>query len=98
MSPHRDRTLRLSKHAALKQRAEGFVLVLPERAIRIGGSGGEILRLCESGRTAGTVITAMQERYPDSDEIAAEVGRFLDEMLDLGGLVETDRGLLEDAR
>ena len=51
MSLDLDRRILLSRHAALKTRADGDVLVLPERAIRLGGSGGEILRLfCEDGQ------------------------------------------------
>jgi pyrroloquinoline quinone biosynthesis protein E len=46
-----DQPLALSPHAAVKVRAEGELLVLPERALRLGGSGGEILRLVGSGQT-----------------------------------------------
>lgn len=78
--------LRLARHAALKRRADGDVLVLPERAIRVGGSGGEIMRLCEDGRSAEEVVDAMQARYPETPGIEQEVTRFLAEMLELGGL------------
>jgi len=77
----------LSRHAALKKRTDGDVLVLPERAIRLGGSGGEILRQCEGGRTPQEVVERMQSRYPETPEIETEVRRFLAQMLELGGIV-----------
>ena len=83
-------SLGISRHADLKTRADGSVLVLPERAIRIGGSGAEILRLVAEDRTIESVLTAMGDRYPDSPEIAAEVRGFLEEMLALGGVVCLD--------
>ena len=82
-----DRCLELSRHAALKTRAQGDVLVLPERAIRVGGSGGEILRLCDGESPSERIVERMRERYPDEEGIESEVLRFLDEMVELGGLV-----------
>ncbi|MBW2424794.1 MAG: pyrroloquinoline quinone biosynthesis peptide chaperone PqqD [Deltaproteobacteria bacterium] len=87
MSLDLDRHLVLTRHADLKHRQDGDVLVLPERAIRIGGSGGEILRLCDGERSARGVVGEMQARYPDTPQIESEVTTFLAEMLDLGGLV-----------
>lgn len=80
----------LSRHAALKSRTGGDVLVLPERAIRIGGSGGEILRLCEGGRSRNELVREMRARYPSTEGIEREVDRFLAEMLELGGLTRKD--------
>ena len=85
-----DRRLELSPHAALKARDAGDVLVLPERAIRIGGRGSEILRLCIGGRRGHDVVAALEARYPDSPGIAEEVAAFLAEMTELGGLVSAD--------
>ena len=84
--------LALSRHADLKSRAEGDVLVLPERAVRLGGSGGEILRLCDGLHRGDAIVTAMRDRYPESPEIEAEIFAFLDAMFELGGIV-----LLNDA-
>ena len=91
MSLDPSRSLGLSRHADLKTRKDGPVLVLPERAIRIGGSGAEILRLVAEKRTVESILSAMRERYPDSSdapEVAAEVLGFLEEMLGLGALVD----------
>lgn len=85
--PPRDARYRLSRHAALKTRADGDVLVLPEQAIRLGGSGGEILRLCGEGRTVDELVAALGARYPDAEGLDAEVARFLAEMRALGGVV-----------
>lgn len=77
----------LSPHAALKTRAGGEILVLPERAIRLRGSSGEILRLFLEHETTRDVIAEMQLRYPKTPQIDSEVLRFLSEMLEAGGLV-----------
>ena len=79
--------IELSRHAALKIRAEGDILVLPERAIRVGGSGGEILRLCDGERAPRQIAEEMGRRYPDTQGIERDVRAFLDEMLELGGVV-----------
>ena len=86
-----DRRIALSPHAALKTRAAGDILVLPERGIRVGGSGGEILRLCSDGRSGHDIIASMQARYPDTPGITTQVVAFLDEMLELDGLVTESR-------
>ena len=81
------RPVTLSRHASLKTRAQGDVLVLPERALRIGGSGAEILRLCKGEATGESIVATMRERHPDTPGIDADVLAFLAEMLQLGGIV-----------
>lgn len=103
MSLDPSRSVGLSKHAELKTRKDGSVLVLPERAIRLGGSGAEILRLVIEQRRIASILSTMHARYPDSSdtsdtsdasdnsdssEVATEVMRFLEEMLSLGGIVD----------
>ncbi|MFO0691403.1 MAG: pyrroloquinoline quinone biosynthesis protein PqqE [Myxococcota bacterium] len=78
----------LSAHAALKTRRQGDVLVLPERAIRLGGSGGEILRFFDRARTAAEVAAALAARYPASEGLEPEVQGFVAQMLRVGALVE----------
>ncbi len=80
----------LSRHAALKVRDHGSVLVLPERAIRLEGSGGEILALVDGRRTQAEITRILDARYPGTEGLAEEVDRFLNEMRSLGGLVEAD--------
>ena len=77
----------LSRHAALKSRREGDLLVLPERAIRLGGSGGEILRLFERPCRTDEAVARMRERYSESTELDQEVNAFVARMLRVGALV-----------
>ena len=86
MTLNLDRRITLSPHAALKKRAEGEILVLPERAIRLKGSAGQILRLCDGVRTGQDVISAMQTLYPHDPQMNEQVVAFLNEMWSLGGL------------
>ena len=100
MSLDPSRSLEVSRHADLKTRKDGPVLVLPERAIRIGGSGAEILRVVEEKRTVEAVLNEMRERYPESPnapEVAAEVLGFLEEMLGLGALIDVGERSEESA-
>jgi coenzyme PQQ biosynthesis protein PqqD len=87
MSLDLDERFALSRHAALKLRAEGVILVLPERAIRVGGSGGEILQLCDGRRSGRQIVGALCSRYPDDPEIERQVIAFLAEMQALGSVV-----------
>lgn len=87
-----DERLRLSRHAALKRRGEAEVLVLPERALRLGGSGGEILRAFDRPRTQGEVVAAMRQRYAGSDAVATEVGQFIAQMIRTGALERAGAG------
>ncbi|MEZ4334624.1 MAG: pyrroloquinoline quinone biosynthesis protein PqqE [Myxococcota bacterium] len=76
----------LSRHAALKARRQGDVLVLPERAIRLGGSGGEILRLLDRPRSADEVVAALERRYAGSAGVAEETRAFLAQMRRVGAI------------
>jgi pyrroloquinoline quinone biosynthesis protein D len=87
LSLDRSANLVFSRHADLKSRENGDVLVLPERALRIGGSGGEILRICQGGTTAEIIVATMRTRYPETPGIETEVLAFLEEMFELGGIV-----------
>ena len=64
--------------------------VLPERALRLEGSGGEILALVDGLRTQNEITQILDARYPGTEGLAEEVDRFLQEMLALGGLVASD--------
>ena len=79
--------LAVSRHAALKARRHGDVLVLPERGIRLGGSGGEILRLFDRPRSANEIVTMLRERYPSSEALETDVYAFLAQMRRLGALI-----------
>ena len=80
----------LSRHAALKIRPHGHVLVLPERAIRLEGSGGEILELVDGQRSRADIEAVLDARYPGTKGLAREIARFLDEMIAMGGVVRVE--------
>ncbi|MBB83457.1 MAG: pyrroloquinoline quinone biosynthesis peptide chaperone PqqD [Deltaproteobacteria bacterium] len=80
----------LSRHAALKIRSHGHVLVLPERAIRLEGSGGEILELVDGQRSRADIEAVLDARYPETEGLAQEIARFLDEMIAMGGVVRVE--------
>jgi len=95
MSLDLSHSLGISRHADLKTREGGSILVLPERAIRLGGSGAEILRLVAENRRIESILSTMRDRYPDppgSSKLASEVLGFLEEMLGLGAIVYLDEG------
>lgn len=81
--------LSLTPHADLKRRRHGDVLVLPERALRLAGSGGEILRLFDRPKTASGVVAILRDRYPASESLESDVRAFLAEMQRLGALAPT---------
>ena len=84
--------LRLSRHAALKRRGQADILVLPERALRLGGSGGEILRAFDRPRTQADVVAAMRERHAGSDAVASDVDQFIAQMIRTGALEPAGSG------
>jgi len=62
------------------------LVVLPERAVRLSGSGPEILSLCDGEHTAIEIVDTMRRRHPDAPTLPADVHDFLDEMTRLGVL------------
>ena len=78
---------RLAGHALLRDEPDGSqVVVLSERAVRIAGSGGEILSLCNGERSGNDVALAMTERHPQALRCAEDAHDFLDEMAAAGAL------------
>ncbi|TDD80410.1 pyrroloquinoline quinone biosynthesis peptide chaperone PqqD [Actinomadura rubrisoli] len=53
------------------------LLLMPERAVRLSGEGGRILRLCDGSRTVADIIAELCESFPDAP-LADEVPRFLE--------------------
>ena len=62
------------------------VVVLSERALRIAGSGGEILSLCNGERSGSDVALALGQRHPQAPRSADDVHDFLNEMAAAGAL------------
>ncbi len=87
------RRLRLAMGALLRddpERPGHRLVVLPERAIRLGGSGAEILAACDGERDVEQVAAALRARHPAVPGIERDVLDFLWEMERLG--------VLDDAR
>ena len=62
------------------------LVVLPERAVALGGSGAEILALCDGTRSALELASELAARHPEAEGVADAVHDFLDEMVAAGVL------------
>jgi pyrroloquinoline-quinone synthase len=63
------------------------MVVLSERAVKLGGSGREILSLCDGRRTSLEVVEELARRHPDQPHLADDVHHFLERMAGLSVLV-----------
>jgi pyrroloquinoline-quinone synthase len=72
--------LRLSGHAQARLEDAEPMVVLPERALRLSGSGPEILALCDGQRSAADVAEAMRVRHPEAPGAWDDAHDFLDAM------------------
>jgi pyrroloquinoline-quinone synthase len=78
--------LRLAAGARLRADAEGPVVVLAERAVKLNESGRAILELADGARTVCGVAAALRARHPEPPELERECYAFLEEMQRLGVL------------
>ncbi|XVQ14004.1 pyrroloquinoline quinone biosynthesis peptide chaperone PqqD [Spirillospora sp. CA-255316] len=53
------------------------LLLMPERAVRLSGAGGRILRLCDGRRTVGDIVAELSAAFPDAP-LEEEVPAFLE--------------------
>ena len=81
-------TPRVAAHALLRDTpgAEGSLVVLPERAVKLDARAGEILSLCDGERSADAIARELKGRHPKVPEVEADVHDFLEEMRRLGVL------------
>jgi pyrroloquinoline-quinone synthase len=63
------------------------MVVLSERAVKLGGSGREILTLCDGTRSAVEIVAELSERHPGESHLVEDVHGFIDEMAGLSVLV-----------
>ena len=58
------------------------MVLFPEGAIRVEGSGLHILQLCDGNRTAREIISELQANYSmaNPEKIHADVVRFLEQL------------------
>jgi len=77
---------RLARAAQLRLDDPEPMVVLPERAVKLSGSGREIVSLCDGERTALEIVDALRERHPEVADLSDDVHDFLEEMVRLGVL------------
>ena len=73
----------VSPHAIARLDDAEPMIVLSERAVKLGGSGREIVALCDGTRSSVEVVEILAARHPDEPEIAADVHDFIAEMVRL---------------
>lgn len=78
---------RLSRDALARFDDPEPMVVLSERAVKLGGSGREILSLCDGQRTTLELVAELASRHPDQPQLAEDVHHFVDEMTRLSVLV-----------
>jgi pyrroloquinoline-quinone synthase len=78
---------RLSPHALARLDDEEPMIVLSERAVSLGGSGLEIVQLCDGTRTTLEIVARLAERHPEEPSLAEDVHHFVEELTKLSVLV-----------
>lgn len=61
---------------------ENRVILFPEGAIKLQGTGRQVLERCDGQRTFGQIITELQAQFGDADpaKIRDDIGRFLEQL------------------
>ena len=61
---------------------EARVLLIPEGAIRVQGTGEKILQLCDGSRTFREVLAQLEKEYSQGDpaRIREDASRFLEQL------------------
>ena len=72
-------------HAMMREATAGrpAVVVLPERAIELSGTGPAILDLCDGTHSGIKIAEIMSERHPTSPSAEDDTHRFLESMKQL---------------
>jgi coenzyme PQQ biosynthesis protein PqqD len=57
-------------------------VLFPEGAIRLQGTGLQILERCDGQRTFGQIIGELQSQFADADpaKVRSDIGQFLDQL------------------
>jgi pyrroloquinoline quinone biosynthesis protein D len=58
------------------------VVLFPEGAIKLQGTGRQVLERCDGQRTFGQIIAELQAQFADADpvKIRADIGQFLEQL------------------
>ena len=61
---------------------ENRVILFPEGAIKLQGTGRQVLEQCDGQRTFGEIITELQKQFTDADpaKIRADITQFLEQL------------------
>ena len=61
---------------------EDRVVLFPEGAIKLQGTGRQILERCDGQRTFGKIISGLQKEFgtTDPEKIRADIGMFLEQL------------------
>ncbi|MGH9496115.1 MAG: pyrroloquinoline quinone biosynthesis peptide chaperone PqqD [Candidatus Sulfotelmatobacter sp.] len=61
---------------------EERVILFPEGAIKLQGTGRQILERCDGSRTFGEIITGLQSEFgkTDPEKIRSDIGVFLEQL------------------
>ena len=56
---------------------EAYVLLYPEGMVKLNGSAGEILAVCDGERSVAEIIRALTEKFPEVPDIETDIIDFL---------------------
>ena len=61
---------------------EARVILFPEGAIKLQGTGRQVLERCDGQRTFGQIIAELQAQFDDADpaKIRADISQFLEQL------------------
>ena len=61
---------------------EARVILFPEGAIKLQGTGTQVLEQCDGQRTFGQIIQELQAQFTDADpaKIRADISQFLEQL------------------
>lgn len=61
---------------------ENRVILFPEGAIKLQGTGRQVLEHCDGQRTFGEIIAELQAQFGDADpsKIRDDIGKFLEQL------------------
>jgi pyrroloquinoline quinone biosynthesis protein D len=62
--------------------SEERVILFPEGAIKLQGTGRQVLERCDGQRTFGQIISELQAQFADADptKIRADISQFLEQL------------------
>ena len=61
---------------------ENRVILFPEGAIKLQGTGRQVLERCDGQRTFGEIISELQNQFHDADpdKIRCDISKFLEQL------------------